>query len=549
VQSLALFKEDHATLPPARALIPSVSSTLASASNPSETPHNPPATERLGAYALYNAPGDAFSSVFTASSGERVRFRQHDGQWRAVLAPGISLNEQEDTLPVVSSGNIGALLSSLQGQDAWSSRSRIHVLATPTAPYSPCVYVGKVGLLGGAPSDRVVEWRPGPHIRLSTSNDARTEVYHIPLPSGYRYWGYRERPGSVVQRASCTIRYVEANSAEEISRLEQYTDESSLEARLSADFAGGVVNLGTLGGGGQGAQSHGRQGGHAARFTHAALVVYVSTKRNRVFKKESKVDVQLEIGIERIDEDAPSPPRPFVPARMPQPFVPATVPQSVECEFREELAHLAAQQAASLRREAEREKQAEEDRKKIAAAEALRKEEERKEEERKAALQKQAEELKREAEQKKQAEEDRKKAAEDALRKEASALLAKKLASPAYVLSESESIVLLTSCVSDGVANAQQIEGKEAVIVLGNTGAGKSTFVNYMLGCELIQKSPKELGIKGIKKIVVVKSKLEGGRCDEVMPIGHSKTSKTFMPQIAIDPLNLNLAYCDCPGF
>ena len=51
------------------------------------------------------------------------------------------------------------------------------------------------------------------------------------------------------------------------------------------------------------------------------------------------------------------------------------------------------------------------------------------------------------------------------------------------------------------------------VIVIGNTGAGKSTLVNYLLGCDMIQKTPKELGIKGLQKLVVVKSKSEGGSC------------------------------------
>ena len=37
---------------------------------------------------------------------------------------------------------------------------------------------------------------------------------------------------------------------------------------------------------------------------------------------------------------------------------------------------------------------------------------------------------------------------------------------------------------------------------------------------------------------------------NEIMPKGHDKTSKTFIPQIATDPNNKScLAYCDCPGF
>ena len=95
-----------------------------------------------------------FAGPFTASSGERVLLSQRRGQWQAVLRGGAGTMMHGSTLPVVGSGNIGASLKALQGQDAWSSRSRIHVLSAPHMPSSPCVYVGKLGLLGGAPKSR-----------------------------------------------------------------------------------------------------------------------------------------------------------------------------------------------------------------------------------------------------------------------------------------------------------------------------------------------------------------------------------------------------------
>jgi hypothetical protein len=170
-----------------RSLIPFATGTTVMGNSPAVF-YNSPATamsRASHAVPLVNKLG-ALSPVFTASSGERMRFKQHDGQWCAVLVPGTSLNEQEHTLPVVSSGNIGALLSSLQGQDAWSSRSRIHVLATPTAPYSTCVYVGKVGLLGGAPAQRAQEpaeeWLQGPTMILGSNVKARRG--HTTYPQG-----------------------------------------------------------------------------------------------------------------------------------------------------------------------------------------------------------------------------------------------------------------------------------------------------------------------------------------------------------------------------
>ena len=46
---------------------------------------------------------------------------------------------------------------------------------------------------------------------------------------------------------------------------------------------------------------------------------------------------------------------------------------------------------------------------------------------------------------------------------------------------------------------------------------------------------------------MVVKSRKEGGSLEEIMPIGHSKRSTTFMPQIESGPKGV--IYCDCPGF
>ena len=129
------------------------------------------------------------------------------------------------------------------------------------------------------------------------------------------------------------------------------------------------------------------------------------------------------------------------------------------------------------------------------------------------------------------------------------ALLQRKLKAPDVILDDAESIALLTYCVSLGEENTQRLIGKQAVIVIGNTGAGKSTFVNHLLGCEMMKKSPRELGMKGVGKVVVVRSAAEGGPLDEIMPIGHTKISKTFVPQVQEDLTHAELVYCDCPGF
>jgi len=122
-------------------------------------------------------------------------------------------------------------------------------------------------------------------------------------------------------------------------------------------------------------------------------------------------------------------------------------------------------------------------------------------------------------------------------------LLAEKLADPQMELNEEESIALLNHCVMQGEKNAQRIEGKDMTIVMGNTGAGKSTFVNWLGGCQMECKSPQEAkelyDVAVMKPVVVVK---EGSKPAAVMPIGHAKKSKTFLPQVAN-------GICDCPGF
>jgi energy-coupling factor transporter ATP-binding protein EcfA2 len=236
-------------------------------------------------------PTTPLSGLFTTSSGDRVLLRQLLGEWQALLHQGVKGYARGRILPVVSSGDIGASLETLQGQDAWSSRSRIHVLATPTPPYSPCVYLGKIGLLGGMPG-------------VASDEEAKLAVGH--------------------------------------------------------------------------------------------------------------------------------------------------------------------------------------------------------------------------------------------------SLLARKLADPECVLSESESIALLTFCVARGVEHAKKVKDKEAVIVIGTTGAGKSTFVNYLLGCTMAEKSPEG---DTFENVVAVQPRSEGGLCDEVMPIGHGGTSKTYMPQVASVPDASSLSYCDCPVF
>jgi 50S ribosome-binding GTPase len=459
---------------------------------PALAPASVPETQSL---AVVHAVFPSFAGPFTTYSGERVLFSQQGSEWQAILAPGTRLYGPKYILPVVGSGDIGASLAALRGADVWSSRSRIHVLAAPHASPISCVYVGKLGLLGGMPDSKppTEEWREGPTMILD-HNKAGKAVYHI--PPGYRYKGYRLKEGSEIQRASLTINYVAANNEGEYRRLESAQDSHAVAAGVGV-HVGQVVTLGTL----EGSVSHSvfvSDGSHdLQRTTHAGLVLYGNTKENRTFCQESKIDIQVEILVEKV-EDLPSPSDSSARGQQQREYE-----EPKAAEERSELAE-------SLRKAAERSKAEEQPRQ----AEALRREEE----------------LRRAKEQAKATE----------------ALLSKKLADSEFVLSDQESIALLTHCVDSGERNAEKIKGKNALIVVGNTGAGKSTFLNYLIGCKLQLEDPAVLGIPVLEDLVVVSP--DSG-VKEVMPIGHTKQSQTLIPQIEVDRSDANLAYCDCPGF
>jgi hypothetical protein len=141
--------------------------------------HRPLAVMPRAAHAmpLRNTFNHALSSVFTAASGERVRFSQVEGQWQATVQAGADVSTLQRTLPVVGPADVGSFLSWLQGQDRRTSRARIHILHTLQAPYGPCVYLDEVGLLGGLPDDEEEDAkppakRPLPHLEdtLAESN-------------------------------------------------------------------------------------------------------------------------------------------------------------------------------------------------------------------------------------------------------------------------------------------------------------------------------------------------------------------------------------------
>ena len=130
-----------------------------------------------------------------------------------------------------------------------------------------------------------------------------------------------------------------------------------------------------------------------------------------------------------------------------------------------------------------------------------------------------------------------------------------KLDNPHMKLTTDESIAVITSCVAFGEAQVAKAKGRDLLMVIGNTGAGKSTFVNFLAGCvmELISRGDAGVGGDDDEDIVRVKPgsphPFRALAVDPyVMAIGHSDESATFLPNVVYDPVNI-LTYCDCPGF
>ena len=60
-----------------------------------------------------------------------------------------------------------------------------------------------------------------------------------------------------------------------------------------------------------------------------------------------------------------------------------------------------------------------------------------------------------------------------------------KLHDPSPSLSPEDSLKVLLSCIKYGAVKGRRAKWKELLMVIGNTGVGKNTLINYLHGCEM----------------------------------------------------------------
>lgn len=111
--------------------------------------------------------------------------------------------------------------------------------------------------------------------------------------------------------------------------------------------------------------------------------------------------------------------------------------------------------------------------------------------------------------------------------------------------SELESVACIKSCVEMGLIEAEKASSHSLVLVIGDSGTGKSTAVNYLAGCTMREVSiPMGVGSRTKKHVIVDPQ----SQIPEIMPIGHNRTcSKTLIPVVGVS--QSGIVFCDCPGF
>ena len=114
------------------------------------------------------------------------------------------------------------------------------------------------------------------------------------------------------------------------------------------------------------------------------------------------------------------------------------------------------------------------------------------------------------------------------------------------VLDPEEKVKLIIGCLNLDVASISPHGHilERGFIIMGNTGSGKSTFINYLHGCMMVKEKKYDMHLVGVSKESKVKVAAD---------IGHTPTSATLLPATTLlkDPQNnsTSFAIVDTPGF
>ena len=266
---------------------------------------------RAGLHAIIEEPiveqGHPTTNGHVRSSGEvlssgTLASLHTDARVSGMLA-SVSLNESTAAVPASATHSISEFPAVRAGVTA-VPQSVVEPF-TASSSSSPCAYVGKLGLLGDAPTRRAQspaeEWCVGPTMMLH-GNATSKAVYHI--PPGYHYRGYRLTSDSVIRRACLTLHYIAANNEEGYRSLAAAQNAHTVAKELGTDV-GQVVSLGTLEGGVSDLHANYHEGCFLQCTKYAGLVLYGSTRKNRLFREKSEIDIQVEILLEKVAGASP----------------------------------------------------------------------------------------------------------------------------------------------------------------------------------------------------------------------------------------------------
>ena len=108
-------------------------------------------------------------------------------------------------------------------------------------------------------------------------------------------------------------------------------------------------------------------------------------------------------------------------------------------------------------------------------------------------------------------------------------------------LSIEESIDCIRSIITVGRSRTMQADDKNILMVVGSTGSGKSTTINWLFGCSMMFLNEED-------GCITVRAEKDKGRKDMVTQIGLDSTRSQTLVPVTLH-LDDKLTICDAPGF